>query len=183
VRSGRALLFRLPLLFICLLPAGAHAQEREEPGKPIAKVSIAGNLILMELDEGALGRETLCDLDRHTLRFTPAHEGYRVESLPLEWDPGLGQKITESQVALHNFSFPFSGMTWHAFTVGVTGSIRFGEPDIPLGSRMGPGPAPRDPGGVSIGRFDALREAASNLVNTVPRFACFSSRECRATAT
>src|SRR5947199_94636 len=123
VRSGRALLFRLPLLFICLLPAGAHAQEREEPGKPIAKVSIAGNLILMELDEGALGRETLFDLDRHTLRFTPAHEGYRVENLPLEWDPGLGQKITESQVALHNFSFPFSGITWHAFTVGVTGPI------------------------------------------------------------
>src|SRR5207249_8850041 len=57
-----------------------------------------------ELDEGALGRETLFDLDRHTLRFTPAHEGYRVENLPLEWDPGLGQKITESQVALHNFS-------------------------------------------------------------------------------
>jgi len=173
VRSGRALLFRLPLLFICLLPAGAHAQEREEPGKPIAKVSIAGNLILMELDEGALGRETLFDLDRHTLRFTPAHEGYRVENLPLEWDPGLGQKITESQVALHNFSFPFSGMTWHAFTVGVTGSIRFGEPDIPPGSRMGPGPAPRDPGGVSIGRFDALREAAGNLVNTVPAICVF----------
>src|SRR5437879_11138139 len=74
VRSGRALLFRLPLLFICLLPAGAHAQEREEPGKPIAKVSIAGNLILMELDEGALGRETLFDLDRHTLRFTRSEE-------------------------------------------------------------------------------------------------------------
>src|SRR5947199_164296 len=127
----------------------------------------------MELDEGALGLETLFDLDRHTLRFTPAHEGYRVENLPLEWDPGLGQKITESQVALHNFSFPFSGMTWHAFTVGVTGSIRFGEPDIPPGARMGPGPAPRDPGGVAIGRFDALREAAGNLVNTVPAICVF----------
>jgi hypothetical protein len=156
VRSGQALLFQLPLLFICLQPAaGAYAQGGEEPGKPIAKVSIAGNLILMELDEGALGRERLFDLDRHTLRFTPAHQGYRVENLPLEWDAGLGQKIPEPHVALHHFSFPFSGKSWHAFTVGVTGSIRFGEPDIPPGSRTGPGPAPRDPGGVSIGRFDA----------------------------
>ena len=73
---GKALLFRLPLFLICLLTAdGAYAQEREEPGKPIGKVSIVGNLILMELDEGVLGREKLFDLDRHTLRFTPAHDG------------------------------------------------------------------------------------------------------------
>lgn len=172
MRSGKALLFQLPLLFICLLPAaGAYPQERGEPGKTIAKVSIAGNLILLELNEGALGREKLFDLDRHTLRFTPANEGYRVENLPLEWDAGLGQKINEPNVALRNFSFPFSGQNWHAFTVGVTGSIRFGEPDLPPGSRMGS--APRDPGGVSIGRFDALGEAAGNLVNTVPAICVF----------
>ena len=171
---GKALLFRLPLFLICLLTAdGAYAQEREEPGKPIGKVSIVGNLILMELDEGVLGREKLFDLDRHTLRFTPAHDGYRVENLPLEWDADLGRKITEPEVALHNFSFPFSRKHWDAFSVGVTGSIRFGEPYHPSGSRLAPGPAPRDPGGVSIGRFDALGEAAASLVNTVPAICVF----------
>ena len=171
---GKTPLFQLPLLFVCLLPAaGAYAQEREEPGKPIGKVSIVGNLILMELEEGALGRENLFDLDRHTLRFTPAHEGYRVENLPLEWDADLGQKITEPHVVLHNFSFPFSGKNWDAFGVGVTGSIRFGEPDHPPGFGMGPGPAPRDPGGVLIGRFDPLGDAAANLVNTVPAICVF----------
>ena len=171
---GKALLFRLPLFLICLLTAdGAYAQEREEPGKPIGKVSIVGNLILMELDEGVLGREKLFDLDRHTLRFTPAHDGYRVENLPLEWDADLGRKITEPEVALHNFSFPFSRKHWDAFSVGVTGSIRFGEPYHPSGSRLALGPAPRDPGGVSIGRFDALGEAAASLVNTVPAICVF----------
>jgi hypothetical protein len=174
VTRGQAVLFELPLLFIGLLPvAGAYAQEREEPGKPIGKVSIVGNLILMELAEGALGRENLFDLDRQTLRFTPVDEGYRVENLPLEWDADFGQKITEPHVQLHNFSFPFSGKNWDAFAVGVTGSIRFGEPEIPPGLGTGPGPARRDPGGVSIGRFDPLGEAAANLVNTVPAICVF----------
>ena len=171
---GKAFLCQLPLVFISLLPAtGAHAQERDEPGKPIGKISIVGNLILMELAEGALGREKLFDLDRHTLRFSPEHQGYRVENLPLEWDADLGQKITEPHVALHKFSFPFSGKNWDAFTVGVTGSMRFGEPDNPPGFATVAGPAPRDPGGVSIGRFDPLGEAAANLVNTVPAICVF----------
>ena len=171
---GKAVLFGLPLLFIGLLPvAGAYAQEREEPGKPIGKVSIVGNLILMELAEGTLGRENLFDLDRRTLRFAPGDEGYRVENLPLEWDADFGQKITEPHVQLHNFSFPFSGKSWDAFAVGVTGSIRFGDPDNPPGFGPGPGPARRDPGGVSIGRFDPLGEAAANLVNTVPAICVF----------
>jgi hypothetical protein len=38
--------------------AGAYAQERQEPGKPIAKVSIVGNLILMELAEARLAGRT-----------------------------------------------------------------------------------------------------------------------------
>ena len=72
VNRGKAVLFGLPLPFIGLLPvAGAYAQEREEPGKPVGKVSIVGNLILMELGEGTLGRENLFDLDRQTLRRVP----------------------------------------------------------------------------------------------------------------
>src|SRR5436305_98623 len=174
VSTAKALRFELALLFVSLLLAtGVCAQEREEPGKPIGKGSVVRNLILMELDEGGLGRENLFDLGQHSLRFTPTRLGYRVENLPLEWDADFGQKITEPHVALHNFSFPFSGKNWDAFTVGVTGSIRFGEPENPPSSGMGPGPAPRDPGGVSIGRFDALSEAAGNLVNTVPAICVF----------
>ena len=89
---SKTLLFQLALLFVGLLPAaGASAQERQEPGKPIGKVSTVGNLILIELQEGALGRENLFDLDQHTLRFTPAREGYRVENLPLDWDATLAR--------------------------------------------------------------------------------------------
>lgn len=60
-------------------------QEREESGKPIGEVSVVGNLILTELDDGALGRQNLFDLGGHNLRFTPRREGYRVENLPLQW--------------------------------------------------------------------------------------------------
>ena len=173
VSTAKALRFELALLFVSLLLAtGVCAQEREEPGKPIGKVSVVRNLILMELDEGALGRENLFDLGQHSLRFTPAREGYRVENLPLQWDADFGQKITEPRVALHNFSFPFSGKNWDAFTVGVAGSIRFGEPDNAPGFGFGGGPS-RDQGGVSIGRFDPLSEAAGNLVNTVPAICVF----------
>src|SRR5438094_442638 len=173
VSTAKALRFELALLFVSLLLAtGVCAQEREEPGKPIGKVSVVRNLILMELDEGALGRENLFDLGQHSLRFTPAREGYRVENLPLQWDADFGQKITEPRVALHNFSFPFSGKNWDAFTVGVTGSIRFGEPDSAPGFGFGGGPS-RDQGGMSIRRFDPLSEAAGNLVNTVPAICVF----------
>ena len=159
-------------VFSFLLASGLCAQEREEPGKSIGKVSVMGNLILMELDEGALGRQNLFDLGGHSLRFTPVREGYRVENLPQQWDSDFGQKITDPHLTLHNFSFPFSGKTWDAFTVGVTGSIRFGEPDNGQGFGFGGGP-PRDQGGVSIGRFDPLGEAAGNLVNTVPAICVF----------
>jgi len=127
----------------------------------------------MELDEGALGHENLFDLGRHSIRFTPGPAGYRVENLPLQWDADFGQKLTDPKVALHNFSFPFSRKNWDSLSVGVTGSIRFGEPDRSPGFGFGSGPAPRDQGGVSIGRFDPLSEAASNLVNTVPAICVF----------
>jgi hypothetical protein len=168
--------YSLPVrLILCafLLPGlAALGQQREVPGKIIGKVSVTGNLILMELDEGALGRQNLFDLARRNLRFTPAGDGYRVENLPQQWDPDFGRQIENPRVALHNFSFPFSGKNWDAFTVGVTGSIRFGEADNAPGFAFG-GEPPRDQGGVSIGRFDPLSEAAGHLVNTVPAICVF----------
>jgi hypothetical protein len=176
VTKTNCVLFQM-LLTLCaiLLPrTPACAQERDVPGKSIGKVSIVGNLILMELDEGVLGRQNLFDLDQHTLRFTPDDGGYRVENVGLRWDANSGQELTAHQVALHNFSFPFSGKSWNSFSVGVAGSIRFtSENNAPADGAV-PDFGPRGgEGGVSIGRFDPLTEGAAKLVNTVPAICVF----------
>ena len=173
--SRECLVFELSLIVsVTLLPGtGVRAQERDEPGKPVGKVSVVGNLILMELDEGTLGRENLFDLRRHTLRFTPGQAGYRVENLPLKWDADFGGQITDPRVTLRSFSFPFSRQSWDSFSVGITGSIRFGEATNAGDFGPGSGSAPRDQGGVSIGRFDPLSEAAARWANTVPAICVF----------
>ena len=165
------------LLMLCpiLIPrTAALAQERDVPGKPIGKVSVAGNLILMELDQNALGQQNVFNLGQHTLRFTLGSAGYRVENLPLHWDADFGQQLSRHQVALHNFSFPFSGETWNSFSVGVNGSIRFTPVSNAPADDAGPGFGPRgDEGGISIGRFDPLTEGAASLVNTLPAICVF----------
>ena len=165
----------LLVLFAILAPEiAALAQERDVPGRPIGKVSVDGNLILMELDPGALGQQKLFDLGQRTLRFKLGSEGYRVENLPLRWDADFGQALSRHQVALHNFSFPFSGKTWNSFSVGVTGSIRFTPESNAPADYTGPGFGPRgDEGGVSIGRFDPLTEGAASMVNTLPAICVF----------
>jgi hypothetical protein len=142
-----------------------HGQPRQqEPGRSIGKVSTAGNLVVMELNEGALGKTNLFDLTGRTLRFVPEGAGYRVENTALEWDPDFGAELGSAQLPMHGFRFPFSGKEWDALSIGVTGSIAFGAPE---GGRGGRG------GGVSIGRFDQLQRAAHALVNTVPAICVF----------
>src|SRR3954466_1936706 len=92
----------LPLLPL-LLPA------QRQPGHPIGKVTTIGNLIHLELDSGAVTPERLFDLDHRTLRFTPDGDGYRVENVALVWDSDFGPALTGGNVALKNFTFPFSG--------------------------------------------------------------------------
>ena len=58
----------------------SQAQEESEPGHSIGEVSTKGDLIVMELADGALGKTNLFDLTGHTLRFTPDGSRYRVES-------------------------------------------------------------------------------------------------------
>jgi hypothetical protein len=162
-RSAVLVLFGL-LLIVSL----SYAQD-QEPGHSIGKVSTRGDLIVMELDDRALGTANLFDLTGHTLRFTPEGSRYRVESGPLVWDSDYGPELTGAEASLHKFAFPFSGKLWKSFLVGTTGSIRFGasEKDIsldPYGHRNG---------GILLDRFDQLAEAASKLIDKAPALCVF----------
>ncbi len=134
----------------------SDAQPRQEPGRKIGSVSTLGNLVVLTLDQGALGKQNLFDLDHRTIRFTPEGTAYRAENTPLAWDADSGSELTSLQTELHNFAFPFSGRTWTSLSIGVTGSIRFGAG-----------------GPVTLGRFDQLQKAARGLVNTVPAICVF----------
>jgi hypothetical protein len=159
---------------ILAISLSTAAQDREEPGKPVGKVSVKGDLILLELDEGALGQQNLFNLGGRTLRFQPGKSGYRVENVPLQWDSEFGQEITNHRVTLHSVAFPFSGKSWSTLSVGVTGSIRFEAENAAPAQNGPPGFGPfGDQGGVSIGRFDPLSEAAGSLVTGVPAICVF----------
>src|SRR5215831_7597815 len=106
----------LMFLAMCVVNLAPHnlsySQGRQEPGHSIGTVMAQGNLIVMTLNEGALGHANLFDLPRRTLRFTPDGPGYRGENLALQWDADFGAEISNPQVTLHNFTFPFSGKSW-----------------------------------------------------------------------
>jgi len=160
------------LAFACgglLIPILLPAQPRQEPGRSIGSIATQGDLIVMTLNEGALGKANLFDLAGRTLRFTPESTpggaGYRAENLPLQWDSEFGPELTSPQLPLHNFAFPYSGSKWDALSVGIAGSIAFGAPQG--GGRGGRG------GGLSIDRFAQLQEAARTLINTVPAICVF----------
>jgi hypothetical protein len=141
-----------------------RAQSRQEPGRSIGTITTQGNLLVMTLNEGALGKANLFDLAHRTLRFTPDGQGYLVENVPEQWDAEFGTPMTNSRATLTGFAFPFSGKTWNGFSVGVTGSMTF-EDSPPANGRGG--------GGLSVARFAELQEAAATLVNTVPAISVF----------
>ena len=146
------------------LSPSAYAQGRGEPGKPIGSIAVRGNLIVMTLDNGVLGKESLFDLVHHTLRFRPERSEYRVENAAWKWDPEFGSEMSGSQATIKTFAFPFSGKAWNSFSVGVTGSIMFGEPPSGRGGRGG---------GISVDRFAELAQAARTLINTAPAISVF----------
>jgi hypothetical protein len=129
---------------------GIAAQNQQPPGHPIGTVTTRGELIVLELDAGAIAPANLFDLARRTLRFTPDGNGYRVENVAVQWDADFGTQITSPIVPLRNFTFPFSGKSWDSIAVGQTGTISFGvAPSGAPGGRGGSGPA--------VGRFAELR--------------------------
>lgn len=152
----------------------ACAQRFQEPGRSIGTISTQGNLIVMTLNEDVLGKANLFDLAHHTLRFTPDGSRYRVENLPLQWDSDFGPAMTGSQATLRNLAFPFSGKTWNTFSVGMTGSMTFGEPAASdIRGRGDVGGAGNRGGGISVDRFAELQEAGPELINTVAAISVF----------
>lgn len=160
------------ILALLALARVAPAQGRGEPGHSIGTVAVRGDLILMTLDEGALGKPNLFDLAHHTLRFTPDGSQYRAENVAFQWDNDFGPEMQGSQAALKNFAFPFSGKTWNTFSVGMTGSIAFGEPADAGRGRGGRGFGGRG-GGLSVERFAELATAGRTILNTVPAISVF----------
>jgi len=153
---------------LLLIVSLSYAEQDNEPGRSIGKVSTQGDLIVIELDDAALGKPNLFDLTGRTLRFTPEGSQYRVEIVPLQWDSDYGPELTGSEANLQKFAFPFSGKVWKSFLVGTTGSIRFGasEKDIsldPYGHRDG----------IILDRFDELAEVASKLIDKAPAICVF----------
>jgi hypothetical protein len=172
VRKPVGCLCRSAVLVSCallLILSSSHAQQDNNPGHSIGKVSTNGDLIVMELDDGALGKAHLFDLIRRTLRFTPEGSRYRVESGPLHWDPDYGPELPGAEASLHQFAFPFSGKPWKSFLVGTTGSIRFAasEKEVPLD------PYGHRDAGIVLDRFDQLAEVAGKLIDKAPAICVF----------
>jgi hypothetical protein len=162
------------VLLVCGLmvnPSSSYAGQQETPGHSIGQVSTTGDLIVIELDSAALGQPNLFDLVGRTLRFTPVGSSYRVTNEPLRWDTNYGLQLTGADVSLQRFTFPFSGQRWNSFSVGTTGSIRFGptskERDVDAYGHLDSGIAS------AVGRFDRLADVAGRLVASAPAIAVF----------
>ena len=81
------------LVFGIVLCSVLAAAQQGEPGHSIGKVTTSGDLIVIQLDEGALGAANLFDLNGRTLHFIPDRGQYRVENTPLEWDSDFGAPL------------------------------------------------------------------------------------------
>ncbi len=159
------------LIALCALPG--RAQYGGGPGRSIGSVTVRGQLIVLTLNPGALGEANLFNLAHHTLRFTPDGAGYRVENIPFMWEDDVGAELTDSRVQLSKFAFPFSGRDWNSFSVGMTGSIVFGETPNPESERGRRGAHVGRDGGLAVERFAELREAGPEFINTDPAISVF----------
>lgn len=165
-------IFLINVLFVLLfIHKQSYGQNGIRPGHSIGQVSVAGDLIVIELDSAALGQPNLFDLVGRTLRFNPVGSSYRVMNETLRWDTNYGVELTGADVRLQRFTFPFSGQRWSSFSVGTTGSIRFGPPPS-VGDVDAYG---RPDGGIAaaIGRFDRLADVAPRLGERAPAICVF----------
>jgi hypothetical protein len=156
---------------LVLNPASPYAGQQKTPGHSIGQVSTNGDLIVIELDRAAIGQPNLFDLVGRTLRFSPAGARYRLTNRTLQWEADYGVELSGSDVSLQRFTFPFSGQRWSSFSVGTTGSIRFG-PQPRVGDVD---PYGRRDGGIAsaIGRFDRLADVGGRLGARAPAISVF----------
>jgi hypothetical protein len=156
---------------LVLNPGSSYAEQQEAPGHSIGQVSTSGDLIVIELDRAALGQPNLFDLVGRTLRFSPTGSSYRVTNELLRWDTDFGLQPTGADVSLQQFTFPFSGQRWSSFSVGTTGSIRFGptpqEHDLDEYGHFDGGIAS------AVGRFDRLADVGGRLGARAPAISVF----------
>ena len=71
----RAVLAAIALLAVLPAPDRhevTYAQGGQPPGRSIGTISTRGDLIVLELNEGALGTANMFDLEKRTVRFSPA---------------------------------------------------------------------------------------------------------------
>lgn len=155
---------------LVLNPSLSYAAQQKTPGHSIGQVSTHGDLIVIELDRAALGQPNLFGLVGHTLRFSPVGSRYRVTNETLQWDGNYGVQLTGADVTLQLFTFPFSGQRWRSFSVGMTGSIRFGplkEADVDAYGHVDGGMAS------AVGRFDRLADVGGKLGARAPAICVF----------
>jgi hypothetical protein len=144
------------------------AEVKQVPGRRIGSITTSGNLVLLELEEGAVSSQNLFDLDKRTIRFTPvmlntagesspAAPGFRVENLSLQWDAATGSPLQGDTVRLTKFAFPFSGKVWDTLQVQNSGLIGFGGGYSSLG----------------FDRFIHMQTAGAAMVNKIPVIAAF----------
>ena len=156
---------------LLLNPGSSYAGQQKTPGHSIGQVSTNGDLIVIELARAALGQPNLFDLVGRTLRFSPAGSRYGVTNQTLQWEADYGVGLTGADVRLQRFTFPFSGQRWSSFSVGTTGSIRFGPPpregDVDAYGRFDGGIAS------AIGRFDRLADVGGRLGARAPAISVF----------
>jgi hypothetical protein len=147
----------------------SHAQQGNEPGRSIGKVSVQGDLIVIELGDSTLGKANLFDLTGYTLRFTPDGSAYRVGRGALNWDSDYGPELASAEANLKRFAFPFSGKLWNSLLVGTTGSVRFGASEKDVGLD----PYGHRDGGIILERFDQLANLAGQLIDKAPAICVF----------
>jgi len=73
----------------------------------------------MKLNEGALGKSNMFDLDHRTCA-SRRNPGATASRTPLSSDSEFGAEINSPQFALHKFAFPFSGEEWDVLPIGLT---------------------------------------------------------------
>jgi hypothetical protein len=140
---------------------GSHV--RQYPGRPSGKITMHGEVAVLELDPGVASEANLFDLVGRTLRFRPDGAGFRVENLPLAWVDARGEALTGSNVPF-GFSFPFSGRNWDAATLDNSmGLLTFGGTYNNFG----------------LGRYVHYELAGPAIANTVPAIVPFLKANMR----